>query len=298
MRRPAQQPHSPTARTAWAHPYRGAFALGVFYNSGGEPPAPAAPSPADLAGRPAPQPPAGQTPSAPLTQRISPDNGDVLIDKDTGQPMTQGRLSQLMTRQFEKSRRNAFREMAEAAGIPFDPDNFDADAFGKLLKDAQAARQQALTEEQRRAEELQRQQQTLESEQARLQQERAQVEEARRTLAREQALTRLGALDIVDEQGQVTAPNLQDALAMLERDLRDTPDADDAAALTAAAEALKKRRPELFGAAPAPQTLPPAPSGGPAGGNAPRQPSGGKDAVKERARQMAIERGLRAPDAA
>lgn len=289
MRRPAQQPFNPAARTAWAHPYRGVAGLGVFYNDGGTTPAPTVPAgntptPADLAAR-APQTP--PSPPAPLTQRISPDNADVLIDKDTGQPMTQGKLSQLMTKQFEKSKRSVYREMAEAAGIPFDPDNFDPDTFGKLLKDAQEARQQALTEEQRRAEELQRQQQSLESEQTRLNQERAQVEEARRALAREQALIRLGALDVVDDQGQVTAPNLQDALAMLERDLRDTPDAD-AAALTTAAEALKKRRPELFGAATAPQTLPPAPSGGPAGGNAPRQPAASsKDAVKDEARKWA-----------
>lgn len=300
MRRPAQPPSRPAA---WAHPYQGVAALAVFYNSGGAtdpstPPTPAAPTPADLAARTTPQPPTTpQTPPAPLTQRISPDNSDVLIDRETGQPMTQGKLSQLMTKQFEKSRRSAYREMAEAAGVPFDPDNFDPQSFGQLLKDAQAARQQALTEEQRRAEELERQQQTLQSEQTKLQQERAQLVEEKRALAREQALTRLGAVDVRDEQGQVTAPNLQDALAMLERDLRDTPDADTAT-LTAAAEALKKRRPELFGASPAPQTLPPAPSGGPAGGNAPRQPVGGKDALREEARRRAERMGLRSSDAA
>lgn len=298
MRRPAQQPYRPTARTAWAHPYHGVAGLGVFYNSGGPepvtPPAPpaGAPSPADIAAR------AGQQPQAPLTQRISPDSADVLIDKDTGQPMTQGKLSQLMTKQFEKSRRSAYREMAEAAGIPFDPDTFDPATFSQLIKDAQEARQQALTDEQRRAEELQRQQQSLASDKTRLEQERAQIAEERRALAREQALTRLGALDVRDEQGQVTAPNLQDALAMLERDLRENPDAD-AAALTAAAEALKKRRPELFGAPAAPQTLPPAPSGGPAGGNAPRQPAASsKDAVQAEARKWADRLGYGNPNAA
>jgi chromosome segregation ATPase len=221
----------------------------------------------------------------------------VLIDKETGQPMTQGRFSQIMTKQYDKSRRSAYREMAEAAGIPYDPENFDPQNFAQLLKDAQAARQAQLTEEQRRTEELERQKQALQADRARIEQQQAELAESRRALAREQALTRLGALDVVDDQGNVTAPNLQDALAMLERDLRANPDAD-AAALTAAAEALKKRRPELFGAAAAPQTLPPAPSGGPAGGNAPRQPAAGKDAIREAARERARRMNLRTDDAA
>jgi hypothetical protein len=241
------------------------------------PPAPTGvPSPADLAARQAgQQPPTPTEPAAPAA--ATPGEQEVTF--------TQRRLNKMMADEKEEGRRAAYRSFAEAAGI--DPDAFDPNQFGEMFKQAEAARQQQLSEEQRRAEELERQAQAVQTDKAKLEQERAQLAEARRALAREQALTRLGAIDVVDDQGQVTAPNLQDALAMLERDLRDNPDAD-AAALAGAAEALKKRRPELFGTAPAPQTLPPAPSGGPAGGNAPRQPAAsGKDAVKEEARKWA-----------
>jgi hypothetical protein len=298
MRRPAQHHLGPTPRTAWAHPYTGVLAAAVFYNDGGQggapaPAAPAVPSPADVAARAGQQPPTPQ-PAAPQTAGV---DEAVLLDHGTGAPMTQSAFTKIMARENSKGRRAALRELAESAGLPFDPDDFDPKKFGQLLKDAEVTRKERLTEEQRRQEELTTQAQTLQDDRTKLDQDRAQIAADRRALAREQALTRLGALDIADDQGNVTAPNLQDALAMLDRDLRDNPDAD-AATLAAAADKLKQRRPELFGAPAAPLTLPPAPSGGPAGGNAPRQPVGDKDAINAAARQMAIDRGLRAPDAA
>lgn len=238
------------------------------------------PTPADIAARAGQQPPA--VPAAPPAPATEP--GEEMVS------FTQRRLNKIMVDEKEEGRRSAYRTIAEAAGL--DPETFDPGAFGDLFKQAEQARQQQLSEEQRRTEELQRQTQALQTEKAKLEQQQVEIAEARRALAREQALTRLGALDVVDDQGSVTAPNLQDALAMLERDLRENPDAD-AAALTAAAEALKKRRPELFGAAAAPQTLPPAPSGGPASGNAPRQPAGAKDAIQQEARKRAESMGLR-----
>ncbi|AKZ60841.1 putative Vegetative cell wall protein gp1 (Hydroxyproline-rich glycoprotein 1) (plasmid) [Streptomyces ambofaciens ATCC 23877] len=285
MRRPTQHTRRPAA-PGWTHPYTGLPGIAVFYNDGGhgdgnQPPVP---SPADLANR-APQTPA--TPPGPQP----------VIDKETGVAMTQDRFNRIMTRQYEKSRNAAYREMAESLGLTFDPETFDLEAFKATLKEGHEARQQVLTDEQRRTEELNKVQQAVQAEKAKAEQERAAIQAERRALAREQALTRLGALDQVDEQGNVTAPNLQDALAMLERDLRDTPDAD-ATALTTAAEALKKRRPELFGAPTAPQTLPPAPSGGPAGGNAPRQPASTKDALQKAARKRAEAMGLRHDNAA
>ncbi|MDX3527151.1 hypothetical protein P1P75_12025 [Streptomyces sp. ID05-39B] len=281
MRRPAQHHLGPVA-AAWAHPYHGVAGLSVFYNSAAtvDPnaaPAPA-PTPADLAARAGQQPPA-QTPPA-TVPAADPDDEKVAF--------TQRRLNKMMSEEKDEGRRAAYRTIAEAAGL--DPDTFDPNQFGEIFKQAEQARQQQLSEEQRRTEELQRREQAIQTSQATVAQEQERIAEERRALARETALIRLGAVDVTDDQGQLTTPNLQDALAMLERDLRESPDADPAAVATAA-EALKKRRPELFGTA-APQTLPPAPSGGPASGNSPRPASAsGKDAVKQEARKWADQLG-------
>lgn len=288
MRRPAQHHLGPVARTTWTHPYRGARSLGVFYNSGGtttDPNTPpAVPTPAEVAartGQPAPVTPAA--PAVPPEQRVTADEREVLLDKHTGQPMTQGRFSQIMTRQYEKSRSSAFREIAEAAGLPFDPDNFDPKKFSDLLKDAETTRQQNLSDEQRRAEELERREQELQAKlDAATQREADAAQRDRDSLIR-QALVNLGA----------TGADLDDAAALLR-----VPDDADSAAITKAAEELKARRAEMFGATAAPQTLPPAPSGAPAGGGTPRQPAPGKDAVKEAARRRAEQMGLRRSDAA
>ncbi|MFJ7023268.1 hypothetical protein ACIQUW_33395 [Streptomyces sp. NPDC101117] len=286
MRRPAQ--HRPGLAAAHGQALlTDLTAAAVWCNTepgqgGGAAPAQGVPTPAEIAARTAQQPPT--TPAAPT----SPGEQEVSF--------TQRRLNKMMSEEKEEGRRAAYRAIAEAAGL--NPDDFDPAKFGEVFKQAEQARQQQLSEEQRRAEELQRQTQALETDKARLAQQQADLEAARRALAREQALIRLGAVDATDEQGQVTAPNLQDALAMLERDLRDTPDADPTA-VAAAAEALKKRRPELFGQTTVPQTLPPAPSGGPAAGNAPRQPATGtKDAVKDEARKWADRLGYGGSSAA
>lgn len=296
MRRPAQQHRlGSTPAPGWAHPYAGITEFAVFYNDGGTPagPTPApVPSPADLANRGPQQAP---PPVAPPATRA--DEDPVLLDHGTGAPMTQAAFSRIMTRENRKGRMAAFRELAEAAGVPFTHEEFDVNAFGQMFKQAEEVRQAQLSEDQRKAEELKQQEETLRAERTRFQQEREQFAAQQHALVREQALIRLGAFDSRNEQGEIDTPNLQDALAMLERDLRDTPDAD-AATVTTAAEALKKRRPELFGTAPAIQTLPPAPSGGPAAGNAPRPPVAGKDAVKQAARDRARSMGLRTDDAA
>jgi hypothetical protein len=265
MRRPAQQ-FGPVASTAWAHPYRGVRGLGVFYNSGAtgtDPNAPAAPaavpSPADLAARTGQQPPAQPAAPAPT--------GDPDDDKVS---FTQRRLNKMMSDEKEEGRRAAYRAIAEAAGL--DPDSFDPTKFGDVFKQAEQARQQQLSEEQRRAEELERREQAVQTrEDAAAAKEKAAADRDRDTRIR-QALVRLGA----------TGADLDDAAALM-RLADDASDQD----IATAAEELKARRGEMFGATPAPQTLPPAPSGGPAGGNAPRQPASSKDAVKEEARKWA-----------
>lgn len=280
MRRPTQHHNTPAIHTAWAHPYTGVPALGVFYNDGGDPPNPSsqAPTPADLAVRAAQQqdPTARQGPPAPL------------VDQETGLAMTQARFSKIMAREHSKGRFNAIRELAEAAGIPFDgvlseSETFDPSSFVKLFKEAKEAREAQLSDEQRKAEALAERERAADArDAAAAEREAAAARRDRDSLIRA-SLVRLGA----------TGDDLDDAAALL----RVADDADETV-ITEAATALKERRPVLFGGTPAPQTLPPAPGGAPAGGPPPRTPAGGKDAVNAKARERAERMGLRKPEAA
>jgi hypothetical protein len=275
MRRPAQ--HHLRPGLAAAHGLSlltDPHAFAVLANSddgqgggGGQPAQPPVPSPADLATRNQPPQPA---PAAPAP------GGD---DEDKVH-LTQRRLNVLMKAEKDEGRRAALRQFAEAAGL--DPDSVDPDKLGQMLKDAQTARQAQLTEEQRRAEALEQREKDLEARAVQLKQQAAEAARRDRDTRIRSALVRLGA----------TGDDLEDAAALL----RIPDDATDEQ-ITQAAQQLKERRGVLFGSV-APQTLPPAPSGGPAGGNAPRQPSGTKDAVREAARKRARDMGLRTDDAA
>jgi hypothetical protein len=264
MRAPAQHRRPGlTAASGWAHPYTGLAGLAVFYNDGGDPPTP---TPAELAQRrPAPAP-------SPV------DDGDQVV-------MPQDKFRQNMTEQRRRGRHAAYREIAEAAGIDFDVDTFDPKQFAQQFKEAQAARQALLTEEQRRAEELAQKEQALaarEEAAARLQ---AEASKAARDVKIRSALVRLGA----------TGDDLEDAAALLR-----VPDDADDDAIAQAADALKARRAELFGTAPAPKpsTLPPAPGGAPAGAP-PARTNPSKDDVKARALARAQAMGYaKKPDAA
>lgn len=277
MRRPTQ-PAARTPHGTWSHPYTGIQAFAVFYNDGGATPpagtaggAPQVPTPADLAARTAPS-----APAAPQ---------DYLVDKDTGLAMTQDRFNVIMTRENAKGRRNLLRELAGASGLEIDVDNFDPKAFGAALKAAEEARKAKLTAEQQAAEAVTAREQAIQARENEIAaREQAAAARERETTVRAE-LARHGAHG--DDQ--------DDAYSLLKDKL--AADAD-AAALAAAATALKERRPALFGAAPTLQTLPPAPSGAPAGGPPARTPAGGKDAVNEAAKARAIAMGLRQPDAA
>ncbi|MCL8016981.1 hypothetical protein [Streptomyces sp. AS02] len=266
MRRPAQHRPGLAAAHGQALLYTDPLAAAVLHNSDGgqggspaTPPPTAVPSPAEIAARAGQQPP---TPAPPPAAAANPGEEEVTF--------TQRRLNKKMAEEKEEGRRAAYRAIAEAAGI--DPDTFDPSKFGEVFKQAEQARQQALSEEQRRAEELQRREQALQArEDAAAQREKEAADRDRSSRIRA-ALVKLGA----------TGDDLEDAAALL-RVADDATDDD----ITQAAEKLKERRAEMFGTTPAPQTLPPAPSGGPAGGNAPRQPASSKDAVKEEARKWA-----------
>ncbi|WP_399559485.1 hypothetical protein [Streptomyces chartreusis] len=272
MRSPAQPRPGLAAAHGQALLYTDPVATAVLHNTDGgqggspaTPPPAAAPSPADVAAR-AQQLPA--TPAQPPASAANPGEEEVTF--------TQRRLNKKMAEEKEEGRRAAYRAMAEAAGI--DPDTFDPSKFGEVFKQAEQARQQALSEEQRRAEELQRREQALQDrETAAAQREKEAADRDRASRVRA-ALVKLGA----------TGDDLEDAAALL-RVADDATDDD----ISQAAEKLKERRAEMFGGTATPQTLPPAPSGGPAGGNAPRQPASTKDAVREAARKRAEARGLR-----
>ncbi|MFD8777533.1 hypothetical protein [Streptomyces sp. NPDC059916] len=180
-------------------------------------------------------------------------------------------LDRIAAREKAQGKRSALKDFAEEHGFN-SPE--DAAAF---IAAARQSQQDALSEDERRRQALeQREQDLVAKEAAAVARERAAI--------RKFALQGLGA----------TGADLEDALALLERDLRESPDADEATVITAA-EALKERRAALFGTtAPAAQpvgTLPPAPGGSPAGG--PPRTAATKDDVNERMRKKAVAMGLR-----
>lgn len=143
----------------------------------------------------------------------------------------------------------------------------DAKTF---IEEARKAREAQLSEQEKR-------EQALADREKALAAREAQALAAERTATRRSVLVGLGA----------TGEDLEDAAALLRVD-----DDADESALAEAAEALKARRPELFGikpAAAAPSTMPPAPGGAPAGGPPARQSGGAKPG--DRGREMARLRG-------
>ncbi|MEU9947095.1 hypothetical protein [Streptomyces sp. NPDC047939] len=275
MRRPTQHHNIPAIHTAWVHPYAGVTGLGVFYNDGGTtpPPAvpPAVPTPADLAARVTP--PAPNNPAPPA----DPDDEKVTF--------TQRRLNVIMRDQKEEGRRAALRALAESAGL--DPDQVDPEQVGKLVKEAGEANRQRMTEVERREADAQTAAAAAAQQVAAADAKAAAAQALAYEVQQQMALIRLGA----------NPDDLADVTALLRNDLTgiDQPTEEQ---IREKATALKARRPADFGGTPAPQALPPAPGGAPAGGTPPRAPAAGKDALKEAARARARAMGLRTDDAA
>lgn len=246
MRRPALYRTNPG--TGWVRPYTGLAALSVFYN--GDPVNPPAPAPGPPADPPRPGPPA----DPPL--------------------FTQADIDRIAVREKAQGKRSALADFAKEQGYNSIE---DTEAF---LAAARKAKDDQLSETEKREKDLADREKALEAERTTLASEKA-------ATRREKALARLGA----------TGDDLDDAAVILERDLRAAGDDVDDAALTAAAEALKARRPMLFGTTvPAvPGTPPPAPGGAPAGGPPPRTAAGGKPG--DRGREMARLRGHIKPKA-
>lgn len=192
---------------------------------------------------------------------------------------TQAEVEALAAKEKAQGKRSAAKEFAEKHGFTSIE---DAEEF---IAAARKAQEDALSEQEKQARQV-------EEERRRIEADKAALAAERRTVRLEQTLTRLGAVDTRDEQGN-EIPNLQDAMALLERELRAQPDADTDA-ITDAAQRIKARRPEFFGSPAAAQSapvtqLPPAPGGAPAGGPPARQAPTGKPG--DRGREMARLRG-------
>ncbi|MFF7586731.1 hypothetical protein ACFZCK_04460 [Kitasatospora purpeofusca] len=170
----------------------------------------------------------GTEPSAP-PQPPTADPGSSLITQDT--------LSRLLAREKSQGERSAVKKLAADLGFA------DVSALTAWVEAQRTAQQAALSEVERREQAAEQRERAAE------QREQAAFERLR-AAERHTALARLGAV----------GDNLSDAVRLL-----DVADDADQQAVADAAEALKARRPELFGPA-APATPPPAPSGSPAGG--------------------------------
>ncbi|MFD7615772.1 hypothetical protein [Streptomyces sp. NPDC059802] len=165
--------------------------------------------------------------------------------------------------------RTALEEFAAEHGFS------NVDDAKTFIAAARKAQDDALTEQQKREKDLA-------DREARAEAREKDAEARERAANRRAALVGLGA----------TGDDLDDATALLR-----VPDDADETVLQDAADKLKARRPELFGApASAAAALPPAPGGAPAGG--PPRTAATKDDVKERARKRAAQMGFRSTDAA
>lgn len=154
--------------------------------------------------------------------------------------VTQEDLSRLLAREKTQGGRAAMKKLLGDLGF----DN--SEALTEFITTKRGADQAALTEVERREQAAEEKLRSAETREA-------------QALARERAAIRRAALGGLGAAGD----DLDDAVLLIDRALHDQPDADEAAVI-AAAEQLKERRPELFGQARV--TVPPAPGGSPAGG--------------------------------
>ncbi|MBK3625348.1 hypothetical protein JHN59_10900 [Streptomyces sp. MBT49] len=154
--------------------------------------------------------------------------------------VTQEDLARLLAREKTQGGRAAVKKLLGDLGF----DN--SEALSEFIITKRDAEQAALTEIERR-------------EQAAEEKLKAAEEREAQAAARERAAVRRAALAGLGAAGD----DLSDAVLLIDRALADQPDADEAA-VAAAAEQLRERRPELFGQAR--ETVPPAPGGYPAGG--------------------------------
>jgi hypothetical protein len=193
--------------------------------------------------------------TGPASEPATADTGVVVVT------IPQDELSRRLTREKDQGRRSGVRDLL--GQLSFE----SAQALTDYVEGQREAEQTRLSEIERRERDA--------TEAVRQAQDREAAATAReRDAARRAVLVGLGA----------TGPDLEDAAVLLAREVE--PDADDSA-LTQAAEDLKQRRPELFGAR---ASQPPAapPSGSPSNvpgrsaGTPPRPGQSGLDIARRR----------------
>lgn len=175
----------------------------------------------------------------------SPEHDPNQPDDDPGTGgVTQEVLSRLLAREKTQGGRAAVKKLLENLGFN------DAEALTEFVTTKRDAERAALSEVERREQAAEEKLREAEAREA-------------QALARERAALRRAALAGLGAAGD----DLDDAVLLIDRALDGQDDADQAT-VAAAAEQLKERRPELFGAGR--ETAPPAPGGSPAGGPPPR----------------------------
>ncbi|MEU4166112.1 hypothetical protein AB0F46_04400 [Streptomyces sp. NPDC026665] len=170
----------------------------------------------------------------------SPEDESNKPEGDGGGAVKQEDLSRLLAREKTQGGRAAVKKLLGELG--FD----DSEALTEFVTTKRDAEQAALTGLQRREQAADEKLRTAEAREA-------------QAIARERAASLQAALAGLGAVGD----DLADAVRLIDRALADQPDGDEEA-ITAAAEQLKERRPELFGQAR--EITPPAPGGSPAGG--------------------------------
>lgn len=200
--------------------------------------------------------------AGPDTQTAAEETGSATVT------IPQDELSRRFAREKDQGRRAGVRDLLGQLGFE------SAKSLTEYIESQRQAEQQQKDAEQARLSEVERREQAA-AERERQAQERESAATAReREAARRAVLVGLGA----------TGTELEDAVVLLARELE--PDADDAT-LTQAAEDLKQRRPELFGAR-TPQAPMPPPSGSPSsvparsGSTPPRPGQFGLDIARRR----------------
>ncbi|CAM5466583.1 hypothetical protein [Streptomyces aurantiogriseus] len=182
--------------------------------------------------------------------------------------LPQDELSRRFAREKDQGRRAGVRDLLGQLGFE------SAKALTEFVENQRQAEQQRRDAEQARLSEAERREQAAAERERQAQDREAEATARERDAARRAVLVGLGA----------TGAELEDAVALLAR--RIEPDADDST-LVQAAEELKQRRPELFGArSPQPPTAPPSgsPSNipGRSGSTPPRPGQFGLDLARRR----------------